>query len=191
MNDGMPAQDPENINALDLLPLKPDEDIVHEYLLPQKRDTWEHALWGLTPVNHLLVDGECFYDSENNYERLTYHDEMDGFECIEAACPNLEILTFRVEVNGSYRDLFRCDILVDSDSVELSSRFLNHVEATTSNAMDDDRWWRILRNQDLRNIYKQHAECLDRIRGRNSEYWGRVNMRVVLLWKPVYKWPHR
>ncbi|TGO50002.1 hypothetical protein BCON_0194g00120 [Botryotinia convoluta] len=190
MSDGMTAQDPENITALNLLPFNPDKDIVHRYLLLETKDTWGHELWGLTPVKHLSLDGDYFYDSENNHATLTYHDEMDAIECIEAACPTLEILTIRVEGNGFIRDLLGYDTRIDFDFIELNSSIFDHVAATISNGKNYPLW-KIRRNEDLRDIYGKHAKLFDRTRGRNSEYWKRVNMRVVLLQKPVYDWPYR
>ncbi|KAF5875676.1 uncharacterized protein Bfra_011438sa [Botrytis fragariae] len=190
MSDEMTAQDPENITALNLLPLNPDKDIVHRYLLLKAKDIWAHEFWGLTPVKHLSLDGDYFYDSENDHDTLTYHDEMDAIECIEAACPNLEILTIRVEGHGFIRNLLGYDTRVDSDFIELNSSFFDHVAATISNGKNCPLW-KIRRNEDLRDIYTKLAKLLDRTRGRNSEYWKRVNMRVVLLQKPVYDWAYR
>ncbi|TGO72850.1 hypothetical protein BELL_0412g00010 [Botrytis elliptica] len=175
MSDGKVAQDPENVTALNLLPFNPDIDIVHTYLWLEERDTWEHELSGLTPVKHLSLDGEYLYD-------------IDAIERIEAACPNLEILTIRVEGNDFFRDLVGYDPRVDLECIEMNSSFLDNLAARISNEMCS---WKSQRIRALRDKYNRHTELFDRTKGGNSEYWKRVNMRVVLLQKPVCSWPRR
>ncbi|KAF7916398.1 uncharacterized protein EAE98_010698 [Botrytis deweyae] len=175
MSDWKVAQDPENVTALNLLPFNPDIDIVHTYLWLEERDTWEHELSGLTPVKHLSLDGEYLYD-------------IDAIERIEAACPNLEILTIRVEGNDFFRDLVGYDPRVDLECIEMNSSFLDNLAARISNEMCS---WKSQRIRALRDKYNRHTELFDRTKGGNSEYWKRVNMRVVLLQKPVCSWPRR
>ncbi|KAF7885271.1 uncharacterized protein EAF01_011336 [Botrytis porri] len=190
MSDGRTAQDPENITALNLLPFNPDKDIAHRYILLKSKDTWAHELWGLTPVKHLSLDSDYFYDSENYHDNLKHHDEMNAIECIEAACPDLEVLTIKIEGKGFIRDLLGYHTRVESDFIELNSAFFDHVAATISREKNCPVW-KIQRNGDLRDIYTKHTKLFDRARGRNSEYWKRVDMRVVLLQEPVHYWPYR
>ncbi|KAF7903991.1 hypothetical protein EAF00_001325 [Botryotinia globosa] len=120
MSNGAPAQAPEYITALNLLPFNPDKDIASIYLWLEKRDTWEHELCRLTPVKHLSLDGEYFYD-------------IDAIERIEAACPNLQILTIRVEGNDFFRDLIGYDPPLDFEPIEIDSSFFDNLAATISN----------------------------------------------------------
>ncbi|KAF7926133.1 uncharacterized protein EAE97_010433 [Botrytis byssoidea] len=130
--------------------------------------------YGLTSVKHLSLDGEYFYD-------------IDAIERIEAAYPNLEILTIRVEGNDFFRDLIEYDPRLDFEPIEIDSSFLDNLAATISNGKGCPSR-KAQRYGELKDKYNKHTKLFDRTKGRNSEYWKRVNMRVVLLQKSVCSW---
>lgn len=171
MTTGPAAQYLENISKLYLLPFNPDKDIGNAYLCLEERDTWEDEICGLTPVKHLSLDGEYSYD-------------IDAVEHLEAACPNLEILTIRIEGNDFFRELIEFNPRVDFEPTEIDSSFFDNLAATISNGKGCPTR-KAQRYGELRDKYNKYTKLFECLRERHSEYWKRVNMTVVLSQKPA------